>query len=125
MRWRGFIPLTRNATVSMDHADPPSYADSDVPVLTVMAPTDTNILDARPILQQKAPESTHSQYYLIVFEEDNEKINRAYVNHESSSDPMNMETMFNPILYQYIDGSMSLGDVENMIPEYKVDPSTG
>jgi len=38
---------------------------------------------------------------------------------------MNMETMFNPVLYQYIDGSMSLEDVENMIPEYKVDPSTG
>ena len=33
--------------------------------------------------------------------------------------------MFNPILYQYIDGSMSLEDVENMIPEYKVDPSSG
>jgi FtsP/CotA-like multicopper oxidase with cupredoxin domain len=36
-----------------------------------------------------------------------------------------METMFNPILYQYIDGSMSLEDVENMVPEYKVDPSKG
>jgi FtsP/CotA-like multicopper oxidase with cupredoxin domain len=82
---------------------------------------DTNILDARPIFQQKASESTHSLYYLIVFEE----INRAYVNHETSSDPMNMETMFNPILYQYINGSMSLEDVEKMIPEYKVDPSSG
>ncbi len=33
--------MPRNTDVSIDHAEALSYANSDVPVLTAMAPTDT------------------------------------------------------------------------------------
>jgi len=115
MTWKGFISLTQNENV-------PSYLDSDVPVLFEKIPADSNILDARPILSQKAPESTHILYFLINFANDEQKINRAYINHQTSIDStMNMTTMYDPMHYHR---SMSLKDVKSLIPKYQIDPST-
>lgn len=76
--WKGIISFDETLTI-------PSYDDSMVPILNVPAPRSTNILEATPLTlypfqYDVAPKATMGMYVLVVFQENDQNVNLAYIN---------------------------------------------
>ena len=77
--------LTWLGLVRFDDADAiansvPSYASSSPPRITLAAQAETNLVAARPYPPKAAPTATRKIYLEVVFQADDQGVNRAYLN---------------------------------------------
>ena len=92
--WRGVIRFADAASPTVL----PAYGAT--PRLTLAPPADINMQAARPWPEMSAPEPTHFINMLVVFQEDENGVNRPYINGESALMPT-PEMMHEPLMYEY------------------------
>ena len=77
----------------------PSY--SSPPALRLAPPAETNLLAARPVPAERAPDATQSMYLEVVFDADASGVNRAYINGATHPGPSPV-AMAVPLLHTYV-----------------------
>jgi iron transport multicopper oxidase len=77
----------------------PSYAAP--PTLRLAPPAETNLLAARPVPAERAPDATQSMYLEVVFDADASGVNRAYINGATHPGPSPVALAV-PLLHTYV-----------------------
>ena len=79
MNWTGLL------TFEGEGGGAPAY--TSVPPLAVSPQAETNLVAARPVPAERAPDATQSIYFEVVFDADANGVNRAYINGATSPGP--------------------------------------
>ena len=79
----------------------PNYNTVIPPESSAKPPSDSNLLQAKPLFNDPVPAPDLNMNYLIEFYEDNYNVNRPHINGFSNPGP-STEELSNPVLYQYM-----------------------
>jgi FtsP/CotA-like multicopper oxidase with cupredoxin domain len=111
--FRGTIRL------SSDGTSLPTTTPSICPSCLGIAPSDFNLLAARPVYVHPAPDPTHSLYLETVFDSDDLNINRAFFNGVTLPPEPYVDT---PLLYAVKESPKSFGPSAFNAANYSFDP---
>ena len=93
---------------------------TNIPVLNLPTPPDTNILEARSLVASKAPKADLSFYVLVYFANNEDGANRAYINGYSYISPSYYSSKKQqPLLFDYLYGNATVSDYSGISQQNK------